>query len=996
MACKYNPPTSLPKHIYNLENPSFLNLIYIMFEDIDAIHESINEQAISEEQLVTLSNLINNNSQFDDQNTKIITIYDHLLNNDLYTKLDENALNNPKHSQDLVIKPYQLFFYNLLSNNTSSTIVTQAFDVYMRIFENININDDNLNSFFFIDIFKSLLSLLISTYSILITHNYESIIIKFYKIWNISDKLLKNLKNSDDLKKKKLIMSLEYLINKYFNLLSMEIDIEFGKVDLSLKFFKVLYEEDPTETFYLKLLDNYLLFNIDNISKVYVEYINQSKDIKHTQLYQLLSFILSTRSESNNKLIDQVFINFLQTIISNIINEENMAANFLKITEKKYTNITVEIVISLLSLYKFDESEANENYYKVIFNIVNDLGYIITEQNIWKTIFDLISKDLGSDSTKNIFKTILTTDDIVNNLDFENIRCCMEYTNTLIIDVLNKQSEEKVNDDKILLNLFNYYWNINDHLNQIKEGIDNVDEYYEMWDYLLKNVFIIFNCVSASTQEVAKTIILNLYFNLINSSIVSVDSKNYTNFIKQKTIKQNILTKHQEFIENFEMLDLVLKETSMILNTNIEDYYLILNFYKELIKNDHSSISNEVYFVILKNYNLLTNSFQEEAFVNDIKGSEKYIDLKTNIYEIWLSFDLSLNNELIINEIKPNNKSLYDLTYEYMKMFPSIEKLEVYDETVLKVIEKCLKFPILPNNKGKDENNVTMLQRLCLNNIKIVIEKEKYKVIGIEILSNILNYKTELNKLISDKIFSKIPEKLIYRLPTFKKISLESLVYMSELFEKDEIYKLCSNNELIKSNLFKLITNKDQTLIEKDGIKTQSYFAASKILLRLINEEGYEKKENRKEFLTMFTLILENIESIEVDQFIQVYGNFSKVFFKNINLFQQNTEIYNQLSKNLVKLIVNQALLPVYDIFSAKLINNEEYIIDEFDPDNLWLDLIEQTDDAVINKKFQDSKSLDLIKKDIEHNKTAITKDNSISLFKKLLQLNDYLNNKYI
>ncbi len=35
-----------------------------------------------------------------------------------------------------------------------------------------------------------------------------------------------------------------------------------------------------------------------------------------------------------------------------------------------------------------------------------------------KTIFDLISKDLGSDSTKNIFKTTLTTDDIVNNLDF--------------------------------------------------------------------------------------------------------------------------------------------------------------------------------------------------------------------------------------------------------------------------------------------------------------------------------------------------------------------------------------------------------------------------------------------------------------------------------------------------------------------------------------------------------------------------------------------------
>lgn len=957
-----------------------------MSELIQTIYQSVEENKITQEQLNSLSDIIKDNKDLNDKNLEIITIYEHVIKENLYFKPEANDLYDLKQSQEIIIKPLQLFIYNKLSNVTNSD-VTQAFDVYLRIFNDIDLKNENLNNFFLIDMFKSLLSLMISTYLSLISSKQYTVIKNFYNIWSISDKLLKNLNSSDELKKKKLLMSLEYLINKFFNLLSVEIDTSFEKINLSLSFFNSLIQSNPTEDFYLKLLDNYLLFNIDNITKEYVGYVNESKSIKDSELFKVLALMLSKKTELNKKLIDQIFTNFLQTIISNLVNE-NIDTKVLNLNEQSYTNITVKIVINLLLLYNFDEPELNDTYHKVIFNIVNDLGYTITEQDIWSLILGILNKDITSESIRNIFKTILTTDDIMNNLDFKNVQLVMDYTNMLITNVIDSQSDKDVIDDKILLNLFNYYWNVNDYLNQAKEKEPNSETYYNMWEYLFNKVLTIFDYVSSKGQEVTSTIVLNLYFNLINSSIVSVDSVEYTSFIKEKTIKQQILTIPQDFVENYEVMDLVLKETSAILNSSVEEYNLMLEFYQKLVKKD-SNMTNEVYFVILKNYNIFITSFVNDA--NEFNDSH---ELKAKIYEIWLSFDLSLNNELIINEIKPNNKSLYDLTYEYMKIFPSIELLGSYDETALKVIEKCLKFPILPSNNGKDENNVTMLQRICFNNLKMVIEKEKFKAIGIEIISNILSYKTDLNQLILDKIFSKIPEKLIYRLPTFKKISLESLVYMASLFKSEKTYELCVNNEIIKNNLFKLVIQNDESMIEVDGVLIQSYLVASNILLNIINNEGYGDIENITKFLSMFKLILENVEKIEVSQFILGYKSFSSLFFTNFGVFQNNSDIYNELSKTLIRLIVNKNMVPIYDIFSSKLINKEEFNIDEFDPDNLWIDLYEQS--AYVTSSSSNHKSLEYIKEDINHNKHTITKEKADNILFSFLQLNDHLNKKYI
>ena len=957
-----------------------------MSELIQTIYQSVEENKITQEQLNSLSDIIKDNKDLNDKNLEIITIYEHVIKENLYFKPEANDLYDLKQSQEIIIKPLQMFIYNKLSNVTNSD-VTQAFDVYLRIFNDIDLKNENLNNFFLIDMFKSLLSLMISTYLSLISSKQYTVIKNFYNIWSISDKLLKNLNSSDELKKKKLLMSLEYLINKFFNLLSVEIDTSFEKINLSLSFFNSLIQSNSTEDFYLKLLDNYLLFNIDNITKEYVGYVNESKSIKDSELFKVLALMLSKKTELNKKLIDQIFTNFLQTIISNLVNEI-IDTKVLNLSEQSYTNITVKIVINLLLLYNFDEPELNDTYHKVIFNIVNDLGYTITEQDIWSLILGILNKDITSESIRNIFKTILTTDDIMNNLDFKNVQLVMDYTNLLITNVIDSQSDKDVIDDKILLNLFNYYWNVNDYLNQAKEKEPNSETYYNMWEYLFNKVLTIFDYVSSKGQEVTSTIVLNLYFNLINSSIVSVDSVEYTSFIKEKTIKQQILTRPQDFVENYEVMDLVLKETSAILNSSVEEYNLMLEFYQKLVKKD-SNMTNEVYFVILKNYNIFITSFVNDA--NEFNDSH---ELKAKIYEIWLSFDLSLNNELIINEIKPNNKSLYDLTYEYMKIFPSIELLGSYDETALKVIEKCLKFPILPSNNGKDENNVTMLQRICFNNLKMVIEKEKFKAIGIEIISNILSYKTDLNQLILDKIFSKIPEKLIYRLPTFKKISLESLVYMASLFKSEKTYELCVNNEIIKNNFFKLVIQNDESMIEVDGVLIQSYLVASNILLNIINNEGYGDIENITKFLSMFKLILENVEKIEVSQFILGYKSFSSLFFTNFGVFQNNSDIYNELSKTLIRLIVNKNMVPIYDIFSSKLIYKEEFKIDEFDPDNLWIDLYEQS--AYVTSSSSNHKSLEYIKEDINHNKHTIKKEKADNILFSFLQLNDHLNKKYI
>lgn len=957
-----------------------------MSELIQTIYQSAEENTITQEQLNSLSHIIKDNKDLNDKTLEIIAIYEHVIKHNLYCNPDANDSYDLKQSQELIIKPLQLFIYNKLSTETNSD-VTKAFDVYLRIFNSIDLKNEILNNYFLIDVFKSLLSLMISTYHSLISSKHFTVIENFYYIWSISDKLLRNMNNSDDLKKKKLLMSLEYLINKYFSLLSMEIDTSYEKINLSLSFFTSLIQSHPSEDFFLKLLDNYLLFNIDDITKEYARYINGGQSINDSELFKVLALTLSNKTELNKKLIDQIFTNFLQTIISNLVNE-NMDTKALDLNEQDYTNITVRLVMNLLLLYSFDEPELNDSYYKVIFNIVNDLGYTITEQDIWSLILNVLSKDTTSETIRKIFKTILTTDDIMNNLDFKNVHLVMDYTNILIINVIDSQRDGEVIDDKILLNLFNYYWNVNDYLNQSKEKEPNSQIYYNMWEYLFQKVLAIFEYVSSRGQEVTSTIVLNLYFNLINSSIVSVDSVVYTSFIKEKNIKQQILTRHLDFIQNYEIMDLVLKETSAILNSNVEEYNMMLDFYQKLVKKD-SAITNEVYFVILRNYNILITSFVSEA--NEFNGNN---ELKNKIYDIWLSFDLSLNNEMIINEIKPNNKSLYDLTYEYMKIFPSIELLGTYDETALKVIEKCIKFPILPSNNGRDENNVTMLQRICFNNLKMVIEKDKFKTIGIEIISNILSYKTELNQLILDKIFSKIPEKLIYRLPTFKKISLESLVYMASLFKSEKTYELCVNNAVIKDNLFKVVTQNDESLLEVDGVMIQSYLVASNILLNIVNNEGYGNTENIIRFLTMFKLILESVEKIEVSQFTLGYKSFSRIFFTNFGAFQYHSDIYNELSKTLIGLIVNKNIIPVYDIFSDKLIKKEKFDIDEFDPDNLWIDLYEQS--AYVTDSSPNHKSLELIKEDIDLNKPTITKNKADNILFKFLQLNDHLNKKYI
>lgn len=141
-----------------------------MSELIQTIYQSVEENKITQEQLNSLSDIIKDNKDLNDKNLEIITIYEHVIKENLYFKPEANDLYDLKQSQEIIIKPLQLFIYNKLSNVTNSD-VTQAFDVYLRIFNDIDLKNENLNNFFLIDMFKSLLSLMISTYLSLISVN---------------------------------------------------------------------------------------------------------------------------------------------------------------------------------------------------------------------------------------------------------------------------------------------------------------------------------------------------------------------------------------------------------------------------------------------------------------------------------------------------------------------------------------------------------------------------------------------------------------------------------------------------------------------------------------------------------------------------------------------------------------------------------------------------------------------------------------------------------
>ena len=951
-------------------------------------------------------------------NDNLISYFKLLFNLEL--KFGLNVLDG-KMCHENIIKEYQLLLYNKINknNNDINNEIPLMFGVYVDLFATITDSqtdepNDTEKLLFLLDIFKSIISLIISSYKYVIESSYKVILKDFYKIWKVVDLLLVSFNSHlESAQKKNIIISLEYLINKFFNNL-IDIDKESEHIDKTIDIFIDLLSEETKDnkldtTFYLKLIDNYLLFNIDNISKSLIEKVDDGS-IEETKFYVLFKYLfeeINSETDESIKeyhhLLTQIVLNYLQTMISNM-NLENEDDKAESVAQK-----TIKCVVTILKLNDFKDSINSEKFYKILLNIVNNFGYTIVNSNIWNEILNFINYNIESSNSKLLLKAVVTNDDILNNLNLDNVQITIDLINKVILNEVNKKnnnndgndftSTSSSSDDNVLLNYFNYFWNINDYLNSFDtENIKSMGEnqsndktkYYETWKYLFNSLFDIFLQIDDQYENnTLKVSALTIYFNLINNSLAIVNEQEYSDFIKKSMIDDKLLTDNTIISnclsKNESVLDLVLKELLILVKINHKPF---LNFYKNLIELGNTNGNNNILYVLMTNYyKFLEKCLSETTLAKD---------LKTDLYQIWLSYDFSFNNDTIINEIKINkseSKSQYDLITEYMKIFPLINELLLkgennefdYTDTNLKIIDKCLKFPILPNNNGKDENNMTILQRCCLENMKLMLQNNTTNILSVlEKISDIIHYKTVVKDLINEKIFTKLPEKLNNRLPTFKKVSYEALLVLNDNCNDSQ-----NSSDVIVQNLLETINKKDTA---KSTVKDSKpmWILACEIISRLLI---LEKENNRKILLQIFDIIMEDTEQNE-DSIVSLYKQYSPIFFKNIPFLKTETKEFNKICCSIVKITVKKELLPIYQIFSSKLLINEVFELKEFDEENLWLLISDYNCDESSKLKYETLPFL--VTRDLKNNMDQIqTNTDEDDKFLKLLNLNSELNLKY-
>lgn len=907
-----------------------------------------------------------------------------------------------------IIKQYQMLLYSDLNNsrNEASISFCTMFDVSTELFKafsDIDTGDpDNTEKLLFLlDVFKSLISLIISTYEFVINSPNKVIIKHFYKIWNCVDKLLINLNNKlESSQKKNIIISLEYLINKFFNNL-VEIDKELYQMDNTLAVFMELLQEEKdnniNSSFYLKLIDNYFLFNIDNITRILASKVDNG--IENTKFYLLFGHLFKEINRESIpseycQLLSQIVMNYLQTTIANMNNHSEVEGNLAAKSDLRIQQ-TIKFILIILKLNDFHANEDSEKFYKILLTIINDYGYTVHDHSTWNIILEFIKNNIVSKHTNLLLKTIVSNDDILNNLNLTNIEATVDLINKVILDNIKNQHELAA-EDNLLLNYFNYYWNINDYLNNFEKeklkvntnGKNELQHYYDTWTHLFNNLFVVFQEIGVDDHQTnLKVSVLTIYFNLINTSLAIVNEQQYSDLIQRTMIDDKIL-KNETIIlnslsKNHQVLDLILKELLILVKMNHKPY---LDFFKTLINLGNENGNNNVLYVLLINYfKFLERSLKE--------GNITY-ELKADLYQIWLSYDFSFNNDTIINEIKNSkttNKSQYDLIAEYMKIYPLVNELMStgqdiyveYIETDLRIIDKCLKFPILPNNSSNDEKNMTILQRYCVDNIKLMLNTT-HSLLVLEKISDIIHYKSVIKDLIYQKIFNKLPDRLSHRLPTFKRVSYEALLLLDDYCKKKKTF-----SDVIIQNLLKTISSKDMTKTTSKDSRPMWILGSESIICVL----DLSKNSNKKIFLTIFNTILEDYEQAE-ETIIDLYKQYSIIFYQNIQTLKSETKEFDLLCANIVGITSKKELLAIYNIFSASLIAGEEFDLTAFDTENLWL-LISDLDDAK-NSGLKFKTLQKLIDKDLHSNINHI-KDitSNSSTFLKLINLNYELNSKY-
>ena len=704
--------------------------------------------------------------------------------------------------------------------------------------------------------------------------------------------------------------------------------------------------------------------------------------MKKNEYFQKLKDIYFYDDRSNSQ-INETF----HTSNDNFNTTNKLSKNkrfIIKNKSTKNTNKSRNGNLNTLTLKSFNnETQKIKNQLSsedLIKYIQKELGNSIDSDKHVKNIV-IILKDLETSLLKNIDKTFITNNNIINSKNemksvfqiYYNkiIRYILKYftsSNEKFNDCLSKLKLFLNNDDNIAINkdntsMNNLVNNLNDNTNKYNKNINvlilNTDNLIDMSNNKLiemKNKLDELNNLIHNKHLQHSQLKKNsdIFMNDINNDIENLCSINFNiiDDIKNLNNKQNKFYKESKII--FDKIFMNEKIQKLNFQTNSQFNTIANNFptwiRNKIVKNKKKENSLSSLININKGIQINENN-NSNVIVNSIKNENKFNNSMNNIN--FLKINQKLNQGLIHNNSSDKNKNqfyqrriiqnLYDKKINYTSniddILNNISKNESSNfSDIISTNEKnnnsniyYLAVKILQFFEQMDELQQNIIKKTNnVNEMKVNFEKCKKKLIKIS-KNIIINNKIQIDKMFNTAYLNK-------NLSIVNTEKINIICFSKKEIEKENVLLKINNNDLKKKINTLIDENIKQTKemaqnseqiknLTKDNNNQNNIIAKYKNLIKNINKEIQNKN-------------ILDVNELNEDESIEKFESNIKLILEKYKTKLEETN--NKLDKSIRNL--NQFSFDENDIISN--INIEE--------DNLNLSFKNENGIKIINQEIND------------------------------------------
>ncbi|KAK6203232.1 uncharacterized protein RJT21DRAFT_104330 [Scheffersomyces amazonensis] len=377
--------------------------------------------------------------------------------------------------------------------------------------------------------------------------------------------------------------------------------------------------------------------------------------------------------------------------------------------------------------------------------------------------------------------------------------------------------------------------------------------------------------------------------------------------------------------EWIESLHLILTGFNLIYNNfmiNFNDVPLILEKWEILINYFQNLLDFKWVDLNLKVF----KSFQDllTPFTNDKVAD--FIKIRDLLFKFWVNVPIEYD---FINPLY--QESVTSLMTCFPPLYPIIISKPVSNEEItiiLNLLNKCARYPILPNNQG-DESRPSNLQKAVLNNLSIIdLKDSSIQSQVIQQLSNIIVYPFGTRLRIEQKLTNnKVINGSKIKLPTFIAISHLSLQLLKEKLQSLSEFTVLLEDKGVNKILKSLLEVVKTRSIGVANSKTPLWIECNEIVESIIKKLIDSKKIIDEE---LWKLLVESIkisfkddpngtskdELINIEQFHKLI----KIILPTLVESPENNSILNDL----IQAIYDNSFLYEFDEQESLIISHNK------------------------------------------------------------------------